>query len=310
MKFKLLLINLLVIFTSIESCATSEDRVGFALNKVKLLNNTWGGGDANLKVVILYENSEGTASKVEVIENKKAQTYKTIYLGHTLGAYIPISNDTVDISLIFLHENENTELARLVLSAIKNIAKRKTIRDIKKFSNWNWLSAITKQVIFDVGYDYTEKEILEYLKKSQIEKVDLKLKSWDDKQSLSFSNVKIFYETRLAPSREQKITHTEAFRKTFDKVGGLVPLGTMVEDMLGDFKQSMNNDSNFKYILPFKNDCIAAGGTYDLGTCTAAYSEMEDICKNLGGRRVTSRDNLSDFEFEAVMNGVVICYKN
>ena len=198
MKFRFLMVWLLLFGLSVGSYATDEDRLGFALNSVKLLKNTWGGGDANLKVLILYENDEGTASKVEVINNENAPFNKTINLEYTLGAYIPIHGDSVDMSIIFLNENDNIELAGIVLFAIKNIGKRKTIKNIKRMSNWNWISAVAKEVVFGMGVDYAESKIIEYLKENEIEKVNLKFKKWDDEQTLTKGNVEISYETRFS----------------------------------------------------------------------------------------------------------------
>jgi len=197
-EMKFWLIGLLVIFSSVGSYATSEDRLGFALNSVKLLKKTWYSGDANLKVLILYENNEGTASKVEVIDNKNAPLNQTISLKYNLGAYIPINGNSVDINIVFLNENDNIELAGFVLSAMKNIAKRKTIKNIKKLSNWNWMSAIAKEVIFGLGADYTEKKIIEYLKENEIERVNLNITRWNDEQTITRGNVKISYETRFS----------------------------------------------------------------------------------------------------------------
>jgi len=64
MKFKFLLIGLLVIFSSVGSYA--EDYLRFNLKSIELLENTWGRGNAKLKLFILVDNLDEGQSQLDI----------------------------------------------------------------------------------------------------------------------------------------------------------------------------------------------------------------------------------------------------
>ena len=80
--FRFLMVWLLLFGLSVGSYAKDGDEVNFRLNSIKLLKNTWGGGDANLKILIIHENGSGEESELKVVDNKRASVRETISLTH------------------------------------------------------------------------------------------------------------------------------------------------------------------------------------------------------------------------------------
>jgi len=64
MKLRFLMIPLLIIGFSVGSYA--EDYLRFNLKSIELLKNTWGSGDAQLKVFLITDNLDEGKSQLDI----------------------------------------------------------------------------------------------------------------------------------------------------------------------------------------------------------------------------------------------------
>ena len=211
MKVNFLLVILLNYILTIGIFAQDIKKISFDVDSVQLLKSTWGRGDANLKILIISENSYGRTSRLDIdADGISASLYEKIDLSYDSGITIPIIYDSAEVSVIILNESENSALASLVFQAITNIAKRKTIRELNKLSKGNWLSLVVASAL-DIGTSYAEDKILEYLKENEIGRIRFHIEKGDDNWSYldtklsDEGNVRISYSTNFVGKKEESL---------------------------------------------------------------------------------------------------------
>jgi len=254
MKFKFLLIGLLVVFSSVGSYA-GGDKLGFSLESVKLKKNTWGGGNANLKIYLIYENSSGEASKLRVVENKDSALGETIALDTNGGLFLPIESSSIDVAVIVLHEDEDAMLASLVYRVIENISRRKTVKMIGELTKRNWYTLIAKTAV-DMSLGFGVDKIIEYLEKNEIYKTTITISkgsnNWNySNKTKGNSSIELVYETRFSGKNSSS--------------------------------SSTQSNSSTKWITPDDSVCRSNGGAISYGVCGSNWLNAKDICRASGG---------------------------
>ena len=213
MKFRFLLMGLLVIFSSVGSYA--QDYLRFSPQTVKLLKNTWGGGNAKLKLFIISENIDGGESELSVTRKKPLNVplKKEVFLGKKTGLSIPIDSKSVNIYILAVNQEENSAIASLAVAAIGSVAERKSIKFYKKYGKSNFFSwgfgfAVSEAV------KYTLEELQEYLESNTIGMIKIRLDPYtipSNKAILKTAigedkNIRLNYEPEFDRKKEKKKT--------------------------------------------------------------------------------------------------------
>ena len=210
MKLKFLLVVLLSYIFNLGAYADDIEEVSFGLKSIKLTKNTWGEGEADLKILILYENSLGSTSVLDVGKNIKASLYEKLEINAGITVPINTNNHIAEVSIVILHERRNVELASLVLRAISNISNRKAIRELNKVSKSNWLSLVASGVL-DISTDFAREQIIKYIKENEICRMIIQINKGENNwshnkvESDENNNVRISYRTNFVEYQEESL---------------------------------------------------------------------------------------------------------
>ena len=161
MKFRLLLVGLLVVFSSVGSYA--QDYISFDITSVTLTENNWDdGGDnsAELMIMAISESYSGKRTQLTIPaegSSISASLNSRISLEEYSGLHIPIGKDIVRVYLFAFDADQINSVLGIAGGAFVKLTAKMIAQDawkyVKNFKKSNFYSFVAGEA---VGYGFEE----------------------------------------------------------------------------------------------------------------------------------------------------------
>ena len=194
---------------------------------------------------------------------------------------------------MILNVNEDIYLAKLIIQAIGNLSKRKTVKYISSLSQRAWYTKIAKMIVVDFGVDFASEKIIAYLKKNEIVRTVITVKkgykNWYHKNTKTRSNVKISYETRFVGEKGSSSTSSTQSNTT---TKWITPSNSVCKNNGGRVNSGeVNNGECYSNWNNAKKICSASGGELP------SINELKKVITDCGGEmndeNIQNQDNSS-----------------
>ena len=254
MKFKFLLIGLLVVFSSVGSYA--QDYISFDITSVTLTENNWGdAGDnsAELMIIAISESYSGKRTKLTIPSEGSisASLNSRISLEEYSGLHIPIGKDIVRVYLFAFDADQINSVLSIAGGAFIKLTTKlietNAWKYSKHFKKSNFLSWFAGEAV-GLGYDEAKKYIEEN----------------DDlgRAVVELHRKTVSNDTRVVYGIEKGIKFTYKIKLESG------------ESDDSSYASSTQTTKKIKWITPSEKGEVT-------------WSEAEKICSNLGGRLPT-----------------------
>jgi len=252
MKFKFLLIGLLVVFSSVGSYA--QDYISFDITSVTLTENNWGdAGDnsAELMIIAISESYSGKRTKLTIPSEGSisASLNSRISLEEYSGLHIPIGKDIVRVYLFAFDADQINSALGIAGDAFIKLTTKMIATNawkyFKTFKKSNFYSLVAGEAV-GLGYEEAKKYIEENDDLGRAV-VELHRKTVSNDTGVVYGiekGIKFTYKIKLESGESD------------------------------DSSYASSTQTNNKWITPSEKGMVT-------------WSEAKKICSNLGGRLPT-----------------------